>query len=273
MASINNLSALSFVQQHGKVTPALNKSIQKIATGLRIPNAAADPAGLAVSKMLEAEDVSFQQALRNTNDGVSMVQTAEGTLDQGGQLLTRMKELSVQASNGTYSNEDRAIMDQEFQQLSQEFDRISGNANFNGVDLLNGGQDVSFQVGGDADPSNQISMNMGALQTDSTTLGFNGASIATAGGAQSAMSSLDSAIEGMSERRAELGATQNRLSSSYDNVTNYSENLVAANSRISDLDYALESSVNSQFILRQKALMAAQAQAQKMAPSALSLLN
>ena len=273
MTTINNIASIGIAHRYGKIAPALNKSIQKIASGLRIPNAAADPAGLAVSKMMEAENVSFQQALRNTNDGVSMVQTAEGTLDQGTQILTRMRELSVQSSNGIYNSEDRAIMDTEFQELSQEFDRISGNANFNDIDLFSSSGTVSIQVGGDANPSNQIDINLGNLAMDSTTLGFAGASLSSQGGAEGAISQIDTALEGLSERRAELGATQNRLTSSYDSVTNYSENLVAANAQISDLDYALESSVNSQFLLRQKAMLAAQAQAKQMSENAMSLIS
>ena len=270
---INNVSAMSFVQQYGKVTPALNKSIQKIATGLRVPNAATDSAALSIFKKLEAEDVSFQQALRNTNDGVSMVQTAEGTLDSASQMLTRMRELSVQASNGTYNDQDRAALDTEFNQLREEFDRVTGSAEFNDVPLFTGaGGNVDIQVGGDADPTNQIGVDLSS-SVDSTTLGFSGASIGTQAGAQSAVSDIDSAFEAINARRSELGATQNRLLASYDSVSTYSENLSATQSNLVDLDYALESSVNSQFLIRQKALQATQIQARKMSQTALAFIN
>jgi len=270
-----NSSALAFVQQHGKLTPALNKSIEKISTGLRIPNASADPAGLAVSKMMEAENVSFQQALRNTNDGISMVQTAEGTVDQAGQLLSRMRELSVQSSNGTYNDEDRGIMNEEFTQLKDEFDRISSNANFNGIDLFNdpSASPVNFQVGGDSNPGSQVGLDIGSLAMSSTDLGFNSAGISSQGGAESAIGSIDSAIEALQERRSTLGATQNRLDVAFSEATTYSENLSASSSQITDLDYALEASTNSQFLLRQKALLAAQSQAKSMSQSAVSLLS
>ena len=270
---INNVSALSFVQQHGKITPALNKSIQKISSGLRVPNAATDSAAMAIFKKLEAEDVSFQQALRNTNDGVSMVQTAEGTLDSASQLLTRMRELSVQSSNGTYSQEDREILNSEFNQLRDEFDRVTGGAEFNDVPLFTGtGGNVDIQVGGDADPTNQIGIDL-TNAMDSTTLGFAGASISSQAGASSAVSDLDAALDAINTRRSDLGATQNRLLSSYDNVSTYSENLNATQSNLVDLDYALESSVNSQFLLRQKALLATQAQAKKMSQTALAFIS
>lgn len=270
---INNISALSFAQQYNKVTPAINKSFQKIATGLRVPNAATDTAAMSIFKKLEAENVSFQQALRNTNDGVSLVQTAEGTLDSANQILTRMRELSVQSSNGIYNQQDRDALNTEFEQLRDEFDRISENANFNDVPLFSGSGDVNLQVGGDADPSNQISVSLDDLQMDSTTLGFAGASISSQSGASSAVSSIDSAIEAVNERRSQLGATQNRLLQSYDTVSTYSENLSATQSNLVDLDYALESSVNSQFLLRQKALQATQIQARKMNQSALAFIS
>jgi flagellin len=270
---INNISALSFAQQYNKVTPAINKSFQKIATGLRVPNAATDTAAMSIFKKLEAENVSFQQALRNTNDGVSLVQTAEGTLDSANQILTRMRELSVQSSNGIYNQQDRDALNTEFEQLRDEFDRISENANFNDVPLFSGSGDVNLQVGGDADPSNQISVSLDDLQMDSTTLGFAGASISSQSGASSAVSSIDSAIEAVNERRSQLGATQNRLLQSYDTVSTYSENLSSTQSNLVDLDYALESSVNSQFLLRQKALQATQIQARKMNQSALAFIN
>ncbi|MGC6509747.1 MAG: flagellin [Myxococcota bacterium] len=270
---ISNVSALSFVQQHGKITPALNKSIQKISTGLRVPNAATDSAAMAIFKKLEAEDVSFQQALRNTNDGVSMVQTAEGTLDSASQLVTRMRELSVQASNGTYSQEDRDVLNTEFSQLRDEFDRITGSAEFNDVPLFTGtGGNVDIQVGGDADPTNQIGIDL-TNAMDSTSLGFDGASIDSQAGASSAVSDLDAALDAINTRRSDLGATQNRLLSSYDNVSTYSENLSATQSNLVDLDYALESSVNSQFLLRQKALQATQIQAKKMSQTAMAFIS
>ena len=270
---ISNVSALSFVQQHGKITPALNKSIQKISTGLRVPNAATDSAAMAIFKKLEAEDVSFQQALRNTNDGVSMVQTAEGTLDSASQLVTRMRELSVQASNGTYSQEDRDVLNTEFSQLRDEFDRITGSAEFNDVPLFTGtGGNVDIQVGGDADPTNQIGIDL-TNAMDSTSLGFDGASIDSQAGASSAVSDLDAALDAINTRRSDLGATQNRLMSSYDNVSTYSENLSATQSNLVDLDYALESSVNSQFLLRQKALQATQIQAKKMSQTAMAFIS
>ena len=270
---ISNVSALSFVQQHGKITPALNKSIQKISTGLRVPNAATDSAAMAIFKKLEAEDVSFQQALRNTNDGVSMVQTAEGTLDSASQLVTRMRDLSVQASNGTYSQEDRNIMNTEFNQLRDEFDRITGSAEFNDVPLFTGtGGNVNIQIGGDADPSNVVGIDL-TNAMDSNSLAFCGASIDSQAGATSAVRDLDSVLNAINTRRSDLGATQNRLLSSYDNISTYSENLSATQSNLVDLDYALESSVNSQFLLRQKALQATQIQAKKMSQTAMAFIS
>ena len=216
-------SALSFVQQHGKITPALNKSDSKrFSTGLRVPNAATDSAAMAIFKKLEAEDVSFQQALRNTNDGVSMVQTAEGTLDSASQLLTRMRELSVQSSNGTYSQEDRVDLNSNsisFETNLTELQVVLNSMMFSFVRWYWGQWDI--QVGGDADPSNQIGIDLSNAM-DSTNLGFAGASISSQAGASSAVSDLDAALDAINTRRSDLGATQNRLMSSYDNVSTYS---------------------------------------------------
>jgi len=261
---------------------SLTKSLEKISSGLRINRAADDAAGLGVSTKMNSDNTSLRQAMRNTNDGISMIQTAEGSLSELSNILVRMRELSVQASNETYNTSDRGMISTEMTQLRNEYRRITTTANFNGTALLRNA-DTSFQiqVGIGTSSNDRISIDMSLL---ASTLGATGmGSISVLSGqislsgnqtvAQANIGRLDTAITAVATRRARLGAYQNRMENALSEATNYSLNLASASSRITDVDYASESANMTRFQIQQQAGVAALAQAKTMNQSIISLLN
>jgi flagellin len=261
---------------------SLTKSLEKISSGLRINRAADDAAGLGVSTKMNSDNTSLRQAMRNTNDGISMIQTAEGSLSELSNILVRMRELSVQASNETYNTSDRGMISTEMTQLRNEYQRITTTANFNGTALLRG-SDTSFQiqVGIGTTSNDRISIDLSLL---ASTLGATGmgsmsvlsGQISLSGNqtvAQANIARLDTAITQVATRRARLGAYQNRMENALSEATNYSQNLASASSRITDVDYASESANMTRFQIQQQAGVAALAQAKTMNQSIISLLN
>jgi flagellin len=217
--------------------------MSKLASGERITKSADDAAGLAISEKLKAEIRSTRQAARNTNDGISMIQTAEGSLNEISNILVRLRELSIQSASDTVGEAERGFTDLEVQHLKQEVSRIADVTKFNGIYLLNGqGKDLEFQVGTGSSPEKDR-MNYLVSQTDSRamTLGIDVVSVATKETAQKNLDVLDTAIMRVSGNRASLGALQNRLASTSNNLMVADENLSAANSRIRDADIASES--------------------------------
>jgi flagellin len=229
-------------------------SLNKLSSGARITKAGDDAAGLAISEKLKGSIRSMQQANRNANDGISLIQTAEGGINEVSNILLRLRELSVQAASDTVGDVERSFTDKEFQQLKGEVDRISQVTKFNGRHLLNGtGETLDFQVGIDNDPE-QDRLQFKTADTDVTLgkLGLSDTGVSSKEMAQENLAKIDMAIQGVNQNRAGLGALQNRLSSTVNNLGIATENLSAANSRIRDVDMASESSeLTKQSILSQ----------------------
>jgi flagellin len=220
------------------------ESLAKLSSGHRITKAADDAAGLAISEKINAEVRSTRQANRNANDGMALVQTAEGALSEASSLLTRMRELSMQAASDTYSDVDRSMSNQEYQQLKNELERISQSTEFNGRKLLDGsGKKLDFQVGtGNHSTDDQVSYDTGVLNSNLSSLGVSSLTIQDKVAARSGLNQLDAAITKVSGQRAMIGSLQNRLLSSSNNLSVYTENMSGAYSRIRDVDFAEETS-------------------------------
>ena len=228
----NNISSLTATNALAKNEMSMNKSIQKLSSGMRINRAADDAAGLAVSEKMRSQIRGMEVAKRNIQDGISLVQTAEGAMDEIHNMLQRMRELNVQATNGIYTDADKANIQAETDELIAQIEDIAQKANFNGVNLLAGGADIKLQVGlkkGDQ-------LTIGAVDVTSGTLGVDGLDITS----EDSLKALDDAIVTVATERATLGAIQNRLEHTLSNVTNTHENLTAAESRIRDVDMAKE---------------------------------
>ncbi len=215
-------------------------NLAKLSSGSRITKAADDAAGLAISEKLKANIRSLKQADRNANDGISMVQTAEGGLNEVSSILTRMRELAMQTSSDTVGDTERGMSNMEYQNLKLELERISQVTEFNGKKLLNGeGAKYDFQVGANNDAfQDRISYDAGQANSRMDNLGVAELDVSTKEGSQDSLSAIDSAIEKVSGQRAFLGGIQNRLVSTSNNLQVSVENMSAANSRIRDVDYA-----------------------------------
>ena len=273
-----NMAAIGAINNLNRTQSLLTNSLSKISSGLRINRAADDAAGLSVATRMNSDNTSLKQAMRNTNDGISMVQTAEGGLNELHNILVRMRELSVQASNDTYSSADRTMISTEMGQLKEEFVRIASTANFNRQDVLNG-SNTSFdiQVGIHDNADNRIAINLASLNSTMGAVGLSFTGGVTASGsvgnAQTNISTIDAALSNIATRRSRLGAIQNRLESALSEATSYSENLSSAQSQIMDVDYASESANMTRYQIQQQAGVAALAQAKAISQSILSLLS
>lgn len=237
-----NVQSLSAQRNLLATNQAQKNSIEKISSGTRIYRASDDAAGLAISEKMRASIRSVRQAVRNANDGISMIQTAEGGMSEVGNILVRFRELSTQAASDTISDVERGFIDKEVQQLRSEIDRIAQTTEFNGFKLLNGdGTRAELHVG--LHNNEELDRFQYYLEKTSMTLdrlGLSDVSVADKISAQSNLDNVDNAIRTLSESRAEMGALQNRLQSTINNLQVYDENLSAARSRIYDVDLASE---------------------------------
>ncbi|MEZ4388778.1 MAG: flagellin [Candidatus Krumholzibacteriia bacterium] len=266
-----NVSSLTTQRHLYNTTVSFNKSMEKLASGLRINRAADDAAGLAISEGMKSDIRSLGQAARNASDGVSMVQTAEGALDEVSNILLRMKELAEQSLGGTLSGAQQDYLDAEYQELLAEIDRIAAGTEFNGITLLDGTLDIDIQVGIDTAATSTINV---ALATTMDAAGLLLVSnIGSTGTPGTALAEVDTAIATVSSARADFGAKQNRFESSIRNINNQSENLSAANSRIRDVDVASETSRMTSFQILQQAGVSVLAQANMTTGLALKLLQ
>src|SRR5262245_12573238 len=249
----------------GQLPPAVD--------GLRIATAADDAAGLAISERLRTQVRSLEQSKRNANDGISMVQTAEGALDEVGDIMSRLRELAVQAGNGTVSGPDRDTLQAEFSSLVAEVDRIAQSTDFNGIKLLDGSQaTVTFQVGiGTTAGVDTITVALDSSKAQA--LGIDTLDIGATGNPQAAITALDAAIDTVSGLRGRFGAAQNRLDSTIRNVAVQVENLSAAESRIRDVDVAFETAQMTRNQILQQAAIAVLTQANALPQAALRLLQ
>ncbi|MGN9161386.1 flagellin N-terminal helical domain-containing protein, partial [Clostridium sulfidigenes] len=276
----HNLNAMNSHRQMGINTSAAGKAMEKLSSGLRINRAGDDAAGLAISEKMRAQVRGLDQASRNAQDGISLIQTAEGGLNETHAILQRMRELAVQSANDTNDDAtDRDALQKEVSQLIVEIDRIAGNTKFNGKDLLNGATAVAttgykFHIG--ADKGQSITLTIADMKATGAKLNLSALSvdaIKTQTGADGAIDTINTAINTVSTERAKLGAYQNRLEHTIKNLDNSSENLQAAESRIRDVDMAKEMMNFSKNNILQQASQAMLAQANQQPQGVLQLLR
>lgn len=265
-----NVASLNSQRSLANSTNELGTSFQRLSSGLRVNSAKDDAAGLQIGTRLTTQVNGLNQAARNANDGISIAQTAEGALEETTNMLQRMRVLSIQSANGSNSVDDRAALQKEFVQLQQEIDRIATTTTFGGVQVLTGAYSADFQVGADASQTISVSI---ATSMGVAGLGVNADTIATASGAQIAIDSIDDALKTVNDVRADLGAKQNRFSSTIRNLNNIAENVSASKSRIMDADFAKESANLARNQVLQQASSSMLAQANQQPQIALSLLQ
>ncbi|WP_339014851.1 flagellin [Aeromonas popoffii] len=294
-----NTSSLNAQRNLMNTTKSLDTSYTRLASGLRINSAKDDAAGLQISNRLTSQINGLDQGNRNANDGISLAQTAEGAMDEVTGMLQRMRTLAQQSANGSNSDKDREALQKEVDQLGSEINRISTDTTFAGTKLLDGNYGGTFQVGADANqtigfslsqaggfsisgiataasnftsgPAGSITTAVSSIFTSGSTPG--GISISSQGNAQNVLQAVDSMLEVVDGKRAELGAVQNRLDSTIRNQANISENVSAARSRIRDADFATETANMTKNNILQQAASSVLAQANQRPQSALSLLG
>ena len=268
-----NVTSINAQRNLAAVTERLSGNFRRLSTGLRISTAADDAAGLAISERLRSQVRSLEQAKRNANDGISFVQTAEGVLNEVSSILTRLRELAVQSANGSVSNQDKETLDEEFQSLIDEVERIGKSTEFNGIKLLDGSNStISFQVGfGTTVGTDTLSVTLS--EASSSSLSLSSLDIGSGGLTTTAMDTIDRAINSVSSLRGTLGAIQNRLGSTINNLAIQVENLSAAESRIRDVDVAYETAQLTRNSILQQASISILSQANAQPQSALSLLQ
>ncbi len=264
-----NIASLTSQRNLSAVSSRLGGNFARLSSGLRIATAADDAAGLGISERMRSQIRSFDVAGRNAQDGISLVQTAEGALNEVSNLLGRMRELAVQAASGTLSSGDRTTIDTEFQAIDDEINRIATQTEFNGISLMSAATTTSVQVGIDA--SQTISVTTGDM--DSAALGIDGLDATLAANANTAITALDVAIDSVTTQRGSFGASINRLQSAYNSIRNTHENLSAAESRIRDVDVAFETADLARNTILQQAATSVLAQANQQPQLALSLLG
>ena len=267
-----NVASINAQRNLVNTTVQLNRSLERLSSGLRINRAADDAAGLAISERFRADIRGLAQAQRNANDGVSLLQVAEGALNETSGNLIRLRELAVQSANGTLGAGERAVLDGEFQALLNEITRVAEVSEFNGTFVLNGaGGSVQFQVGINATANDRITVT--GVNATSTGIGIAALNIASLGGASAALPLLDSAINQITTLRSQFGTAQNRLESTIRSLSVSVENTSAAESRIRDVDVASETAALTRFQVLQQAGIAVLAQANVSSQSALALLQ
>lgn len=267
-----NISSIAARRNLTNASTRLEENYQRLASGLRIVSGADDPAGLGISERMRARLQSLSQAIRNGQDGVSLVETAEGALNEANADLVRMRELAIAAANGTLNTGDRDTLNSEFTARIQEIDRLGQDVEFNGVQLLNSSSTVlSIQIGTEA--GDVISLQLSDTTASGLGLTASNFDVLTVTNATNALSIIDSAIDSITRTRGNLGASQNRLQSAIRSLRNVSQNLAAAESRIRDVDIALESADLTRNSILQQTSVSVLAQANLQPQIALSLLG
>lgn len=270
-----NVSSMAAQRSLGRVKRDQAQSFEQLASGSRINKAGDDAAGLAISEKMKSDMRGVKQATRNAGDGISLIQTAEGAMNEVGNILVRLRELSVQSASDTIGDQERAYSDMEFQQLKTEVERIATSTTFNNKQLLNGeGDDMEFQIGiHNVAENDRISYKPQNQSVKVADLGIDALNVATKGDSQSNLEVLDDAIGKVSGNRAELGALQNRLQSTVRNLEVKHENLSAANSRIRDTDIAEASAKMAKENILSASSTSVLSQANSSGNSALSLIG
>lgn len=270
-----NTSSLNAQKSLKRLSASEAKTTAQLASGSRITKSADDSAGLAISEKLRANIRSSTQANRNANDGISMIQVAEGGLDESANILIRLRELAIQSSSDTIGQTERSYTDMEYQQLKSELERISQTTKFNGVSLLDGSADeLDFQIGSGNDAfQDRITYHPGDINSGLDALNMGEESVAEKGSAQNSLEKIDTAINTVSGQRATLGALQNRLMTTSANLETSVENMSSANSRIRDVDYAEATAKNTQNNIMKQAGISVLSQANQVPTQALRLLS
>lgn len=270
---IQTNTASMVAQNHlSSTSNALSQTFARLSSGYRINSAADDAAGLGIAKSMDAQVASYTQAQQNAQNGISMAQTADGAADQISDMLTRMRTLAVESSNGDMSTTDRANLDTEFQSITSEIDRIANTTTFNGKNLLAGASSsVAFQVGIGTSANDQVSVSFGGV--DKAGLGLTGSSVTSFANAQSSITAIDSAIQTLTTARETWGASMNRFQTTVSNLQSMTSNTSAALSRIQDVDVASETANLSKEQVLSQAGAAVLAQANQAPQLALKLLQ
>lgn len=269
----HNLNALNAHRQMGINNTSAGKAMEKLSSGLRINRAGDDAAGLSISEKMRSQIRGLEQGSRNAQDGISLIQTAEGGLNETHAILQRMRELAVQAANDTNQDEDRAAIKKEIDELVSEIDHIANSTNFNGKNLLNNGTDeVNLQIG-PGTVNDTLTLNLVNFSANSVSLGVNNLSVNDNDNAKTSINAIDAAIKTVSTARSELGAKQNRLEHTITNLNTMAENLTASESRIRDVDMAKEMMNFSKNNILNQAAQAMLAQANQQPQGVLQLLR
>jgi len=270
-----NTQSLAAQRSLGINNGAMKASLEKLSSGTRITHAADDAAGLAIAEKMRAGIRSIRQDIRNANDGISMIQTAEGAMAEVGNILVRFRELSIQAASDTIGDTERGFIDKEVKQMGQEVNRISQATEYNGKKILNGqGEALEIQIGMNNSPElDRFKYDLAASNITAERLGVSDISVLTKEEAQQNLSKIDNAIKTLSENRATLGALQNRLQSSVSNTEVYHENLSGARSRMYDVDMASETAELTKNNILTQASTAVLSQANQNSMMALKLLG
>ena len=275
---LTNVASLGAQRNLSRSQKMQAQSIGRLSSGLRINQAADDAAGLGISENLKADIRSLGQARRNANDGVSMMQVAEGSMNEISGIVTRMRELAVQSANGTLGSTERSYIDTEFDQLKAEIDRVSNVTEFNGQKLIDGSAStgLTMQIGIQNTANDRLAVSITRLVAStlgSSALHIGSMSMSTATNSQLALGSLDKAIEQLSTARAKVGAFQNRMTIAVENLGVAHENLSAANSRIRDVDVASEAAEMTKSQILSQAGISVLGQANALPQAALSLIG
>lgn len=272
MAQVINTNIASLNAQRNLNTSqsSLNRSLQRLSSGLRVNSARDDAAGLGIAEKMNAQSRGMTVAMRNANDGISLAQTAEGGLAVMGEHLQRMRELATQASSGQYDATNLSALDKEFKALQSEVQRIATATTFNGKKILDSDSTMTFQIGANTTTDNRISVSTVSASMSAVVTGL---AVATSDGASAAMSAIDTAINSVSLARADLGALQSRFEGVVTQLQTQVENTEAARSRIMDTDYAAETANLSRTQILQQAGTAMLAQANQLPQNVLSLLQ
>jgi flagellin len=271
-----NVPSVAVQKELRKAASATDESYAKLASGKRITKSADDAAGLGIAKKMEAEVRGYRMAQRNASAGVSLVQVAEGGLDESTNILTRMRELSIQAASDTVGEQERGYLNLEYEQLVQEVDRISKTTTFSGKELLTGQSDtgtMDFHVGAYAGENNRISFDADATNATASALGIEGSNIAEKESAADNLAVIDEAITQVAGFRANFGAIQSRLQSTITNLDTAAVNTEAARSRIEDVDVANETAKLAANNVMKTAGIQSLAQANNIPNSALRLIG
>jgi flagellin len=269
----SNIASINAQRSLSQMTERLQGNFRRLSTGLRISTAADDAAGLAISERFRAQIRSTNQAIRNAQDGISLTQSGEGALNEVSNILIRLRELAIQASNGTVSSTDRDTLQQEFSDLVNEIDRIAKSTTFNGVNLLDGtGSSITFQVGTGV-AAGVDTIQLITMDTLSSTLGLATLDIGPSGVPSVAVDMVDQAVTAVSRVRGQFGAVQNRLTATIANLQIQVENTSSAESRIRDVDIAEETAALTRNTILQQSAIAILAQANTQPQVALQLLQ